>query len=231
MGTGMGRPASAERSIRQMAVQDTAAVAGVHQRAFPGFFLTSLGGRFLRVFYRACCAFPGSVVLVAETGGAIDGFVVGVVDHEAFHRYMRSRWALWLGLASLPAAARPAILARFARALVSRGPQMPEACGALLMSIAVDPEREGRGVGRALLKAFDDAMGRLGCGQYRLTTDRDGNGRVNRFYRTHGLSLEQAYVTPQGRWMNQYLRALPAAELTRGHGRFAETRALGALGG
>jgi ribosomal protein S18 acetylase RimI-like enzyme len=204
--------AATATNVRRMRGEDAAAAAAVHVRAFPGFFLTSLGERFLRVFYRACADFTGGVALVAESGGSVVGFVVGAADHEAFHRSMRRRWILALGLAAVPAIiAKPAIVWRFVRALLSRGPQMPAAAGALLMSIAVDPAAGQRGAGRQLVGAFGEEMRRLGCREYRLTTDRDNNERVNAFYAAAGMVLETAHQTAQGRWMNRYVCSLDGA--------------------
>jgi ribosomal protein S18 acetylase RimI-like enzyme len=216
--------ATASVFVRGMRPDDAAGVAAVHLRAFPGFFLTTLGGRFLRMFYTASAEFAGGVALVAESGGKTVGFVVGVVDHEAFHSYMCRRRAVAHGLAALPAiVAKPAIVFRLVRALFSRGPQMPSVGGALLMSIAVDPAAGQRGAGRQLVAAFGEEMRRRGCREYRLTTDRDGNERVNAFYAASGMVLEAAHQTPQGRWMNRYLCSLGSAPPrvvieSRGHG-------------
>jgi ribosomal protein S18 acetylase RimI-like enzyme len=199
-------------SVRAMRPDDAAGAASVHVRAFPGFFLTSLGERFLRVFYAACAEFAGGVALIAESGGKTVGFVVGVTDHEAFHGYICRRRSVALGLAALPAiVVKPAIVSRFVRALLSRGPQMPSVGGALLMSIAVDPAAAQRGAGRQLVAAFGEEMRRRGCREYRLTTDRDGNERVNAFYAAAGMVIEAAHQTPQGRWMNRYLCPLDGA--------------------
>jgi len=41
-----------------------------------------------------------------------------------------------------------------------------------------------------------------------LTTDHSNNERVNRFYQRLGFSLGRAYVTPEGRAMNEYVMFL-----------------------
>jgi hypothetical protein len=38
-----------------------------------------------------------------------------------------------------------------------------------------------------------------------LTTDKDGNCAVNAFYTHLGFQLARAFVTREGRWMNEYL--------------------------
>jgi GNAT superfamily N-acetyltransferase len=198
--------------VRAMSRADVARVSTIHQEAFPTFFLTSLGTGFLGAFYSACSSFDESVALVAEVDGTVTGFVVGVPDHRVFHRYLRRNWAVVFARHIAPAIVRnPRIAARFVIAAVSRGPQLPKAEGALLMSIAVSPRTPSKGVGRQLLMAFGEHLQSKGCHFYRLTTDRDRNDRVNAFYRSAGLTLEHSYVTREGRAMNQYVCRLDSA--------------------
>jgi len=77
-----------------------------------------------------------------------------------------------------------------------------------LMSIAVKPEAEGRGIGKKLVEAFcREAAGR-GAPAVCLTTDREGQDQVNRFYEQMGFQVSRTYVTPEGRAMNEYLITL-----------------------
>ena len=73
------------------------------------------------------------------------------------------------------------------------------------MSIAVDPNAAGRGIGKLLIDAFLEEMKRRGVLSVSLTTDRDDNEPVNTFYRNRGFWLTRQFVTPEGRWMNEYL--------------------------
>ncbi len=198
-----------EHRIRLMSAHDISQVCSIHARAFPGFFLTSLGPGFLARFYNACRSYSDGVALVAEHDRRVIGFVVGVSDHRAFHTYLRRNWLVSFGVGTVNSVLRkPAILRRFVKAAFSSGPQAPQAEGALLMSIAVDPDCESKGIGRRLLEAFGDDLSARGCKSYRLTTDRDNNDRVNTFYEEAGLARECSYVTQQKRWMNQYVCVL-----------------------
>lgn len=53
--------------------RDIDAVASVHLAAFPGFFLTSLGRKFLSEMYRGFLKHPSGIFFVAEEGGGGDG--------------------------------------------------------------------------------------------------------------------------------------------------------------
>jgi ribosomal protein S18 acetylase RimI-like enzyme len=79
-----------------------------------------------------------------------------------------------------------------------------ESCGTL-MSIAVLPEAQGRGIGKDLTVAFLEEARRRGLAMVSLTTDRDGNEGVNRFYVNLGFQCTRSTVTPEGRTMNEYV--------------------------
>src|SRR5258708_439615 len=140
--------------VRPMAREDIARVVVIHRTAFPDFFLSFLGPRFLRVFY-GFVAVEG-IALVALADGQVAGFVAGVLEPRLFYRRLMRRRFARLALAITPVVVRhPSMLARVARRARQRtgaGEDVPN--GVELMSLAVDPEQEHRGIGRALVAAF-----------------------------------------------------------------------------
>jgi len=180
-------------------------VVRVHLKAFPGFFLSFLGPRFLKEFYMAFVNEETSIGLIAvDAGGQVAGAVVGSMKPAGFFRRLVKRrwWAFYL--ASMDALMRrPAIAPRLFRAVFYRGDAPPDAPFALLSSIAVDPRFQDRGVGRMLLHRFTkEVIGRGGIGCY-LTTDAEGNDAVKRFYLRNGWRVESCYITAEGREMNR----------------------------
>jgi ribosomal protein S18 acetylase RimI-like enzyme len=189
-------------------------VVKVHMRSFPGFFLTFLGTRFLRLFYDELLKYPGRAAFVArDQKGSILAFVTGVSRQGGFYASLiRHRWA-GFALASLGAILRrPSVIPRLVRALTY--PRLTESASspALLMSIAVDPGAFGGGIGQKLLGAFMEAMRRQNVRVVSLTTDRDDNERTNRFYLRYGFQLARTFVTPEGRWMNEYVIDLKSGD-------------------
>lgn len=195
--------------LRPMVAADVETVVRVHLAAFPGFFLSFLGPRFLGLFYAEAVAL-GEICTVATSGGRVVGFVMGSAQPGGFFKKLIRRRVLAFGLAALPAVLRkPTTAARVARALV-KPKQAGKAEGiSTLMSIGVDPGAQGLGAGKALVLAFLDEARRRGARAVDLTTDKIDNDRTNAFYRSLGFEVAREIVTPEGRVLNEYELALP----------------------
>lgn len=183
------------------------AVVDIHMQAFPDFFLSFLGRRFLRELYKA---FAGDQLCVAleaveHSGGKTLGFAVGTLKPSSFFGKLAKRrwWAF--GISSLAAVAKnPRIATRIFGALAYRGGEPKNGDRALLSSIAVIPERQKTGLGSILLREWVETVRNKGCVGCYLTTDAVGNDSVNVFYANNGWRIESEYTTPEGRKMFRY---------------------------
>jgi ribosomal protein S18 acetylase RimI-like enzyme len=209
--------------VRPMTQRDLPEVVAIHRAAFPNFFLSFLGPRFLRVFY-GFIAREG-IAIVALADGKLAGFVAGVLEPRRFYRRLMTRRFAQLALAITPVVLRhPSTLARVVRrarqrtsaALGDRRPgtddrrpdpiENHEPIGAELMSLAVDPGHEHRGIGRALVAAFAERVAAAGERRLWLTTDAADNDRVIHFYESQGFSRSREFVTAEGRAMVELTR-------------------------
>lgn len=201
-------PEAAGLIVRAVGAGDVDALAKAHVQAFEGFFLTSLGEPFLRALYRGFSHDPTSICLQATEGAELGGFVVGTIEpRRFFRRLLVRRWFVFCVLGIPGLLRHPVKVARkFLGALRYRGDE-PEHLpgGALLSSLAVLPRCAGRGVGSALVNVFCDEAARRGSKLVYLTTDRDGNDRVNQFYVRAGFRLDSQFQN-HGRWMNRYVK-------------------------
>jgi GNAT superfamily N-acetyltransferase len=184
------------------------AVVNIHLRAFPDFFLSTLGPRFLREFYRAFILESSVVAIVAEIeSGEVCGIVVGTTaPHGFFRRLLYRRW--WaFGIASIDAVRHsPTVLRRLLAAVSYRGDsQNSEDRLALLSSIAVDPNYQGRGVGTILVGEWLQQVKRTGSPGCYLITDALANASANHFYSKLGWKVGSQFLTKQGRSMTKYI--------------------------
>jgi ribosomal protein S18 acetylase RimI-like enzyme len=198
-------------NIRPARREDLHAIIGVHIRAFPGFFLTALGHRFLFELYQGFLKSPDGQLLVAETDSDIVGFTAGTFAPDRFFRTLLvSRWFAFGWAAASSVIQRPvSVLPRLLAALRYSGdpPERLPAAG-LLSAIAVEPHLSGKGVGGMLISAYCEEASRHGLRFVYLTTDRDGNESGNLFYLRHGFQAHSEIRRRNGRIMIRYVRAL-----------------------
>jgi ribosomal protein S18 acetylase RimI-like enzyme len=197
-------------------------VVSVHQEAFPGFFLSALGARFLSEFYRSFVTddLGSGFVAINDPSGQVLGFVVGPTNPIGyFGRLVRRRWWAFAFASAQAALLNPSCVPRLLRALSYRGEPPVGKPRALLSSIAVSPRAQGCGVGAALVRAWvAEVRARDATGCY-LTTDACDNDAVNGFYQSLGWKLEAVYSTPEGRRMNRYVCDFDALQGGGGGGR------------
>lgn len=197
--------------LQPLGIGDIADCAHVHRQAFPGFFLSTLGDRFLKEFYRGFLEERGAIAIVArdlETG-AVVGSVVGHIEPAGFFRRLLSRrwWAF--ALASLHLLLRrPGAMVRLLRAVTYRGDVPIDVTGALLSSVSVAPAFQRTGLGRRLVLEWLAEAAHAGASGAYLTTDAVDNEQTLRFYRQLGWRVAGDFVTPQGRRMYCLTRAI-----------------------
>lgn len=183
-------------------------VVDVHILAFPDFFLTFLGPRFLAEFYKSFTYNPDGIGFVAEdtATGKVLGVVVGpLIPGGYFKKLLIRRWWAFCVASIFAVVKKPSVAGRLFRAMFYRGDAPAGPDRSLLSSIAVDPRIQKQGLGKALVQAWVDEVRRRGGTSCYLTTDAENNDAVNHFYQSLGWKLEASWSTPQGRPMNRYV--------------------------
>lgn len=193
--------------IRRAKLKDIDDIVGIHTRSFSSFFLTILGKKFLRLLYSELLNENGNVFFVhISDKNKITGFVVGVTNQTGLYkRLAKKRWFAFAIASSYSAIQNPRIIPRLFRALTYSKNVSKFACPTLLMSLAVSPDEKGKGIGRSLVKEFILEMSNLGISHVCLTTDRDNNQSANLFYQKLGFRIAREFLTPEGRWMNEFV--------------------------
>src|SRR5262249_52607189 len=67
-------------TVREATVADLPGIVRIHQKAFSHFFLTRLGGEFLRLYYGLVLNYHAGIILVSEAQGTLLGFVCGFTE-------------------------------------------------------------------------------------------------------------------------------------------------------
>jgi ribosomal protein S18 acetylase RimI-like enzyme len=195
--------------IRSATVDDVIAVAKIHSVAFPNFFLTTLGDRFLRELYSGFLNHSSGIFFVADEAGNVVGFVAGTSSPDSFFPAMRQRRGLFFLINAIPAVLRNpmTVIRKLYTAIFYSGDKPVELeNGALLSSLGVMPMALGKNVGRELLAQFESDAFSRGAEFVYLTTDEIGNDRVNAFYRKCGYHEESRFLQQAHRPMLRYVK-------------------------
>jgi ribosomal protein S18 acetylase RimI-like enzyme len=198
-------------TIRHATKQDICGVVNVHIQAFPGFFLTSFGSKFLRLMYHWFLDNPSSVFLVSDQAGSINGFAVGLKIGQRLDLAK----ALSLMLKILPAILMnlfknpKMIILRVARTLLRRqGITLFPTPGFLLKSIGVLQSERGNGLARRILAGFENELKIKGEICVYLTTDAVKNDRAVGFYKRAGYQIIQEFKQHNHRLMYVFFKRL-----------------------
>jgi len=197
--------------VREAKYSDITQSIAVHEAAFPGFFLTQLGAKFLKQLYLGFLEMPSAIFLVAEKDNQVIGFVAGTTNPNAhFSQLLKERWYRFL-LASVGGLFKNPIfvMQKCLSAFIYKG-ENPEQIenATLLSSIATLPEFEGQGVGRILTSEFIVECKNQNVEWLYLTTDRVGNDSVNAFYLKNDFKIESSFRKTGNREMNRYVKKI-----------------------
>lgn len=185
-----------------------ATMADIHDRSFRNFFLTSLGRRFLSSFYAA--------IITSEEGcsngifveGTLAGFAVGTTNVSGFYSRLLKSHMVSMGMAALPVLLlKPSKIFSLLSSLRKSGYDQRGKSAALL-SICINPDFQGHGLGKSLLAEFEKLLKQRGSEQLVLTTDANDNDTANHFYLRCGYKLVKTMMGNKGRLMNLYQKQL-----------------------
>lgn len=181
------------------------AIAELHKKAFPTFFLTQLGVPFLKTLYSGYMEDKDSGIIVAEEDGRLVGFIAYSNDYPRFYKGLIKHHLIKFAFCSLGAAIRhPSFIKRLLGAFKKSESVVKTERYVELASICVDPEIESRGTGTQLIDYLKSIVDFDTYAYINLETDADGNDGANRFYVKNGFKLEREFTTAEGRRMNEY---------------------------
>ncbi|MBI2496033.1 MAG: GNAT family N-acetyltransferase [Candidatus Omnitrophica bacterium] len=173
--------------IRPLQARDCAQVAAIHVAARPGDVLPDLGVSFLTSLYAALLHRPDVAAFVYEERGQAEGFVLGCLNaSRVMPAVLRRAW-LPLGLKTcLRCVSHPRLIPLALETLAY--PRRSRYAGPELMAIAVDPSRQGRGIGTHLVAALSEWFRAQGCARYCVAV-KAKNEPATRFYRRRGFRV------------------------------------------
>jgi ribosomal protein S18 acetylase RimI-like enzyme len=200
-----------ESGIRKASLQDIDGIVIIHQEAFKDFFLTSLGTRFLKLYYTSFVNCKDGVVFCAVKNNTIVGFsATSYVSHN-FNSKLIKQNLFKYGLEALRLLfVRPKAVLRLIKNMNKESKSstiMDNGLYAELYSIAVGPNYQGEGIGKRLLTVTEDDA-REHNGEISLTTDYYDNDKTIGFYKALGYKEFYDFITYPDRRMWRMIKDL-----------------------
>ena len=197
-------------TIRPASIGDVNQIVGIHQSAFEGFFLTSLGPSFLTQYYSSFIKNRETVTLVAVEGTNVLGFSAATVLSQGFNsRLIKSDFIayVWLGVKLLFSS--PKSLIRLVKNFTKKsGEVQDDENYGELFSIGVRSGQQGKGIGKALLKDTELLIQAKGVNRLSLTTDYYNNEATLGFYHSMGYKVLYDFVAYPDRKMLRMIKLL-----------------------
>ena len=196
--------------IRKATIEDGNVVVKIHEKAFPDFFLTSLGPVFLKLFYTSVMNHKDGILLVCENEESMIGFCAGTMLSSGFNSNLikANLWAYMMASLKIMFT-RPMSLVHLMKNLrkeeLSQG---DDGQYAELLSIGVDPTVQRNGGGTAMLKALEKDVKARGGKKLSLTTDFNDNEKAIGFYKSLGYEPWYDFVAYPDRRMYRLIKIL-----------------------
>ena len=197
--------------IKKAQLSDVDGIVAIHQQAFEDFFLTSLGVKFLKLYYSTFITSGEGVVYCATKENEVVGFSACSYISRGFNTSLIKKNLVGFGIeALLLLFSKPKALIRLAKnmnkesknATIKDNGEYAE-----LYSIAVSPTCQGGGYGRKLLTATEEDV-RQHNNKVSLTTDYYDNDKTIAFYRALGYEEYYDFITYPDRRMWRLIKNL-----------------------
>jgi ribosomal protein S18 acetylase RimI-like enzyme len=182
----------------------------IHKYAFPDFFLTSLGIKFLNDYYKATLKNENTIAICSlDEHGIINGFAVGSLISKGYHKNLFIKnFGIFSYRAVILLFTKPLAILRLANNLDKRPNINDDGNYAELLSIGILPELKGSGIGNELLLNFEKEVIARGAKKLALTTDSENNDRVVSFYKKNGYEIFYSFITYPSRKMFKMIKDL-----------------------
>lgn len=185
--------------IVPLQLEHAARVAEIHCAALAGDFLPSLGKEFLTIFYRGVLELEVGFGFVELKEREPVGFVLASSDTSALFKQVMTSRAIPLGLRVIAAVIRrPGLVGNVLETFLYPGKEdVPEK--AELVVIGIDAAYRGRGLGRQLVDALNDAFRARRIQSYKVTVLQTNLG-ANGFYQKLGFKRALEFELYRKKW-------------------------------
>ena len=196
-------------TYRKLKKSDSEEIAKIHLKAFPNFFLTTLGYSFLNTYYQTCVVQKDVIgfCAVEKSTNKIIGFSIGCLHSKNFNiNLVISNLRLYCNQFFILLFKDPSSILRLIKNLNKANNSFDDRNYSELLSIAVLPKKKKLGIGKNLLNSFEEQVFKRGGKIITLTTDSKSNEKVIKFYNDSGYKLYYNFISYPKREMLRMIK-------------------------
>jgi ribosomal protein S18 acetylase RimI-like enzyme len=196
--------------VRPVDLESINILSLIHLSAFKGFFLSELGNDFLFTYYDAIRKNNRGVLLGYFEDNELLGFCAATTFSRGFNSYLvKSELFSFAKIGILLLFTKPKALIRLLKNFTKSNPSVNDnGMYAELLSIAVSPSVQGKGIGKKLLLSLEEYLREKKISELSLTTDYHDNEKTLSFYYGMGYEIMYDFITYPNRRMYRLIRKL-----------------------
>lgn len=196
--------------IKAATITDIDTIVDIHQRAFPDFFLTTLGTGFLRLFYKSVLTHPKGILLISANENGVIGFCAGTMLSAGFNSSLIKNNLFNYTIEGLKVLfTKPMALLHLYKNMSKEDSRIGDKGEyAELLSIGVNPKTQRTGAGKSMLQALEVEVKKRGGRELSLTTDYNDNEKAIGFYHSLGYKEWYDFTTYPNRKMYRLIKKI-----------------------
>lgn len=189
----------AQLSIEPYTAKDIDRLAQIHLAASKGYMNSQMGINYVKAFLRWFLTYPDTITLKATFSGNVCAYQVGA---PLGYGVAMNRALLKVGAVGILTHPRVVVHSKFRRAVWARvrllvgqkrlgaAVKQPEGRGIWLVGNYVDPKHAGKGIGKAMMAAFEERARTMGMDHMRASVYKH-NDRARAVHRKLGWEVYQ----------------------------------------
>lgn len=195
--------------VKEATKEDIPEIVTVHLSAFPGFFLSALGKKFLKLYYQCVLKSTEGILLVCFDGKKLVGFCAATTRSAGFNtRLILNNFIKFVYVGTTLLFTKPRAIVRLAKNLTKKGATEDNGEYGELLSIGVSEIAQSKGIGKTLISQLERAMYRRGVCKLSLTTDVEENNKTLNFYSSNGYIKFYEFIAYPDRRMYRLMKDL-----------------------
>jgi len=185
-------------------------VVEVHKDSFNGFFLTTLGNRFLSLYYDCIRRDNESILLGIYDENILSGFCAATILSKGFNlKLIKNNPLKFLTIGFILLISKPDSLIRLIKNFSKSNPEIIDNGEySELLSIGISSNYQGKGIGRKLLTELEKELKLKNSSKLSLTTDYNNNNKAIEFYKGLGYTIYYDFIAYPDRKMYRMIKKL-----------------------